>query len=358
MSPSQAPFYLIVHTDHPLDPTGPNSGAEMASLNHARFLAKAGRRVCLAARLKQNLSHDQGVDFIDLGPTYDIERAFDYADSLGHPYVMISEGKAFALLLSRRRTLCIKRILVTHDRTAGDSGLRPEVLETVCDHILCVSQAQYDKLASEGAPTSKMQVIYNGVDLSIFRPSAPEAHNPYRLLFSGALVPDKGLHLLIGSYIDLKARYPQLTLEVFGSSSLWSRSDYLNINELQAAVPGLTFRGKATQSEIASALHTAGICVVPSIWFEPLGLVSLEAQATGTPVVTFNVGGLPETVIDGETGFVAKEVSQPALTAALDSLLKDPQRLAQMSAKASAHVSEKFNWSVVIERILRCAEGV
>lgn len=356
MTPGQAPFYLIVHTDHPLDPTGPNSGAEMASLNHARFLAKAGRRVCLAARLRSNVSFDRGVEFLDLGPAYEIERALDYAETRG-PYVLISEGKAFALLLSRRSRGCAKRLLITHDRAAGDSGLRPEVLETACDHILCVSQAQYDKLASEGAPTSKMSVIYNGVDLSIFSASPPQAHNPYRLVFSGALVPDKGLHLLIGSFIDLKAQHPQLTLDVFGSGSLWSRSDYLNIQELQAAVPGIRFHGKASQEEIAASLRTAGICVVPSIWFEPLGLVSLEAQATGTPVVTFRVGGLPETLVDGETGIVASEVSQQALTAALASLLKDPSRLAHMSQRATAHIAEKFDWSVVIQRLVACSEA-
>ncbi len=328
----------------------------MATINHARFLAKAGRRVTVAARLKQPIASDSGVEFIDLGPAYEIEKAIEYAETRG-PYVLISEGKAFALLLSRRSSGCIKRVLITHDRCAGDSGLRPEVLELTCDHILCVSQAQFQKLASEGAPTHKMSVIYNGVDLSIFQQSPPSAHDPNRLIFSGALVPDKGLHLLIGAFIDLKARYPNLSLDVFGSSSLWSREDYLNTNDLQAAIPGITFHGKASQTSIAERCQTAGICVVPSVWFEPLGLVSLEAQATGTPVVTFNVGGLPETVQDGETGLVVREVNQQALTAALASLLADPRRLAAMSEKAATRIAHQFSWSIVIERLLRITEG-
>jgi glycosyltransferase involved in cell wall biosynthesis len=85
--------------------------------------------------------------------------------------------------------------------------------------------------------------------------------------------------------------------------------------------------------------------------------VSLEAQATGTPVVTFNVGGLPETVQDGETGLVVREVNQQALTAALASLLADPRRLAAMSEKAATRIAHQFSWSIVIERLLRITEG-
>jgi len=328
----------------------------MAAINHARFLAQAGRRVALAARLTSTQTFDPGVELIDLGSNYEIERALDYAEARA-PYVLISEGKAFALVLARRSKGCIKRILITHDRTAGDSGIRPEVLETMCDHILCVSRAQYEKLAQEGAPANKMGVIYNGVDRSIFPAAAPQAHQPSRLIFSGALVPDKGLHLLIGSFLDLKANHPSLTLDVFGSSSLWLRTDYLNIEELQKAIPGISFHGKAPQSAIAASLQTAGICVVPSIWFDPLPLVSLEAQATGTPVVTFNVGGLPETLIDGETGLVVADISQAALTQAIDSLLRDPARLARMSQRAATHIAENFDWSVVIRRLIALSES-
>ena len=353
--PVSAPTYLIVHSDHPLDPLGPNSGAEMATLNHARYIAATGRVVCLAARLKQSIAFDQGVHFIDLGASYDIERALDWADAQGR-YVLLAAGKAFSIILSRRRERCIRRLLITHDRCAGDSGLKPEVLEHLCDGIICVSHAQKEKLVSEGAPEHKMTVVHNGVDFSIFSPSHPREHNPQRLVFAGALVPDKGLHLLISAFVDLKSTYPNLELEVFGSSSLWSRTDYLDIKQLSSQVPGLIFHGKKTQREIAEGFRRSGICVVPSIWFDPYPLISLEAQACGTPVVAFNMGGLPEGIINHQTGVIVDEVSPQALARTLDQLLANPHRLNTMSAQAAMHAAQSFKWESVVSKILALCE--
>lgn len=349
------PLYLIVHSDHTLDPTGPNSGAEMATLNHARYIAATGRRVCIAARLKHAIDVDQGVHFIDLGASYDIERALDWADAQG-PYVLLAAGKAFSIILSRRREQCVRRVLITHDRCAGDSGLKPDVLEHVCDSIVCVSESQKSKLVGEGAPEHKMSVVHNGVDFSIFSPAQPEEHVPHRLSFAGALVPDKGLHLLISAFVELKAKYPKLELEVFGSSSLWSRSDYLDTAQLAAQVPGLIFHGKRTQREIADGFRRSGICVVPSIWFDPYPLISLEAQACGTPVVAFRMGGLPEGILNGKTGVVVDEVSAPALAAALDKLLSDPVTLRAMSAQAATHAAQAFRWETVVAKIIGLCE--
>lgn len=350
-----SPIYLIVHSDHPLDPVGPNSGAEMATLNHARYIAATGRRVCLAARLKQPISADRGVHFIDLGASYDIERALDWADTQG-TYVLLAAGKALSIMLSRRRERCLRRILITHDRCAGDSGLKPDVLDVMCDGIVCVSHAQKDKLVSEGAPEHKMTVVHNGVDLSIFTPSTPSKHHPRRLIFAGALVPDKGLHLLISAFADLRAKYPDLELEVFGSSSLWSRGDYLNTEQLAEQLPGLIFHGKRSQYEIAEGFRRSGICVIPSIWFDPYPLISLEAQACGTPVVAFRMGGLPEGILDGKTGVVVNEVSPQALTHTLDKLLSDPHKLFDMSATAASNAAIAFRWETVVEKIIALCE--
>ncbi len=350
-----APFYLLVHSDHPLDPLGPNSGAEMATLNQARYLAASGRRVCVAAILKQPASVDRGVRFLDLGPSYDVERALDFADQQG-PYVLLAAGKAFALMLSRRREGCIKRIFVTHDRCAGDSGLKPEVLTHHCDAILSVSHAQKEKLVSEGAPGDKMIVVHNGVDFSIFNPARPEVHSSRRLVFSGALVPDKGVHFLIQAFSNLKPRYPDLELEIFGSSSLWSRGEYLDLPALAAALPGLTFHGKKTQSEIADGFRRSGVCIVPSIWFDPYPLTSLEAQACGTPVVAFRMGGLPEGIVHGETGIVVDEISAEALTVALDSLLREPARMRWMSERAASNAARTFRWESVVDKIVDVCE--
>jgi glycosyltransferase involved in cell wall biosynthesis len=221
---------------------------------------------------------------------------------------------------------------------------------------VCVSHAQKEKLVSEGAPEHKMTVVHNGVDFSIFNPSAPSQHHPRRLVFAGALVPDKGLHLLISAFADLKTKYPDLELEVFGSSSLWSRAEYLDTEQLASQIPGLIFHGKRTQQEIADGFRRSGICVVPSIWFDPYPLISLEAQACGAPVVAFRMGGLPEGIVDGKTGVVVDEVSPLALTKALDALLSDPHKLQEMSANAAHNAALAFRWETVVQRIITLCE--
>jgi spore coat protein SA len=230
------------------------------------------------------------------------------------------------------------------------------VLDVICDGIVCVSHAQKEKLVSEGAPEHKMTVVHNGVDFSIFNPSPPSKHKARRLVFAGALVPDKGLHLLISAFADLKPKYPDLELEVFGSSSLWSRTDYLNTEQLAAQFPGLIFHGKKAQHEIAEGFRRSGICVVPSIWFDPYPLISLEAQACGTPVVAFRMGGLPEGIINGTTGVVVEEVSPQALTRTLDTLLSDPHTLFDMSANAASNAAIAFRWETVVEKIIALCE--
>ena len=153
-------------------------------------------------------------------------------------------------------------------------------------------------------------------------------------MFAGALVPDKGIHLLIHSFVALKRDFPGLTLDVYGSSGLWGRAPMFDERELEAKVPGLKFFGARPHAEISAAYGRAGLAVVPSIWFECFPLTAIEAQVTGCPVLTFNVGGLPEGVKHGVTGIVIPEVSQDGLTTAMRALVSSPNLLKKMASES------------------------
>ncbi|MCB0320817.1 MAG: glycosyltransferase, partial [Bdellovibrionales bacterium] len=127
---------------------------------------------------------------------------------------------------------------------------------------------------------------------------------------------------------------------------------------LETQLPGLKFHGKVPASVVSSAFQSAGICVVPSIWFDPFPLTSIEAQVTGCPVVTFDIGGLPEGVEDGVTGRVVREISEFSLTQALDGLLGDARLLRQMSENASREQRQYFTWSRVVEDVRGLQEEV
>src|SRR5262245_60277442 len=133
--------YLIVYKEDRLRIRGINSGAEMATLFLARFLARAGKRVIVAAHLEESEQVHEGVEYWDLGEDYNVGRALGRARDVGG-YHLISAGRALAILESRREESCKSRILVSHDRSGDDSGLKAKILCKTLDRIICVSNAQ------------------------------------------------------------------------------------------------------------------------------------------------------------------------------------------------------------------------
>ncbi|RMG44284.1 MAG: glycosyltransferase [Candidatus Dadabacteria bacterium] len=348
-------LYLIVHKDHAFDVRGVNSGAEMATLSLARYLVRAGKRVIVAAQLKEAEEEVDGIQFWDLGPEFDLKHIFERVRAEGH-YHLISAGRAQPIFFSQHDPLCLSRLLISHDRAGNDTGIKPEVLCRIVDRVICVSNAQRQVFLDAGGDPEKITVVHNGVDLDLFYASDPQERDYRRLVFVGAMIQDKGPHVLLNSFAELKQKYPDLKLDLYGSASLWGREKFLDDKAIEAQLPDVKFYGKQPQSVIADAYRKAGICVVPSIWFDPFPLTALEAQVTGCPTVVFDVGGLAEGVSDGETGVVVREISQQALTAALDSLLGDPEKLKSMSKRAIEKARPYFNWKRVAATIIEISE--
>jgi phosphatidylinositol alpha-1,6-mannosyltransferase len=91
---------------------------------------------------------------------------------------------------------------------------------------------------------------------------------------------------------------------------------------------------------------------------EGLGIVYLEAQACGTPVIAGTSGGAPEAVLDGETGLVVDGRDVHAVSTAVTQLLSDPQRRAAMGAAGRAFVTQRYAWEVISERFENILAGV
>lgn len=348
--------YLIINTDHPFDPEGINSGAENATVEHARALTKLGMSVTVGCILKGGERECEGIRYADLGQNYDIKHALDIVSREGD-FHLISEGKTIAFFLAREYPECRSKILVSHDRSLNDTGVRAAVLERLVDKVICVSEAQKQILVRDGLNPDLMEVVRNGVNFERFKVLPGITKNPKSLVFVGALVPDKGIQLLIKSYQLLLQRYPDLELEVYGDATLWGREKFFDPAEVSKVLPGIKFHGKVKQDVLVEAYNKAAFCVVPSIWFDPFPLTSIEAQACGCPVVTFDIGGLPEGIVDGKTGVVVREIAEGPLANAIDVLLSDPELLKTMSASAKAHVAEKHTWERVARALVTIANG-
>lgn len=351
--------YLLVHKDYPLNPGGINSGAETATLCLAHAIANLGRKVVVAGQIcapaSGNPTKESSVEFWDLGSDYDVDTVLRRMAKRG-PFHLLSACRALPLIAAKSISNCRSRHLIAHDPSAGALGLKPQILARQIDGIICVSKAQSQLFTAEGVDSAKITVIPNGADTKLFTPGNPSSRDPYKLIYFGALVVDKGIDILIKVYLALRGKYPRLTLDVYGSSEMWGRAPLFDYNKLEAECSGLKFHGAVAQPVVAKALREAGLCVIPSRWFDSFPLSAVEAQAAGCPVVGFDVGGIREAVKHGETGMLISEVSETALEQTLDTLLADSSRLEKMSEKAATWAQTNFSWDRAAHEVIHLCE--
>lgn len=150
---------------------------------------------------------------------------------------------------------------------------------------------------ANGRPFSVATVVYSGIERSDFAPAAPSgmADWRWRLLYVGRVDDRKGIETLIASLTLLPA---ETTLEIIGRGD----PQYLRRLHELAAADGLAERVRfdsVDRAELAHRYRQADVCVFPSEWDEPFGLVPLEAMACGTPVVATGTGGSAEFLVDG-----------------------------------------------------------
>jgi len=219
---------------------------------------------------------------------------------------------------------------------------------------------------------ARVHVIHNGIDPEIYQPDAsPDAlarlgidpNRPYAF-FNGRITRQKGLPLLLAAALELDPRYQ---LVIAASSP--------DTPEIGAEVDALAERVRTERGNLVwinhflpredlIRLHTgATVFVCPSI-YEPFGLVILEAMACKTAVVASRVGGIPEIVVEGETGYLIDyDVDQPkafttALAARIQELLGDPVRAAAMGKAGRQRVLEHFGWPAIASRTVELYRSV
>ena len=208
-----------------------------------------------------------------------------------------------------------------------------------------------------GATTDQIRIVPPGVDLHTFHP-CDQAQSRDRLgvdqekqiiLFVGRIQPLKAPDVLIRAVAELTERDPdrrdRLRLVIIGSpsgpDSEWSATlaplaRDLGVGEL------VIFRPHSPRADLFRWYCVADVVGVPS-YNESFGLVALEAQACGRPVVATDVGGLRHTVRDQVTGLLVPGQDVQAWAAALETLLDDEDERHRMGARAAAHASS-FSW--------------
>ena len=227
------------------------------------------------------------------------------------------------------------------------------------DGVVAVSQSmRQDVHDLYGVPFEKIRVIFNGIDLDQYRPTPNPAilkeygisDKPF-VLFVGRITRQKGIihlvsaikHLNPGIQIVLCAGAPD-TKEI---GKEMSEAVERARHETKNAV--IWIEEMLPKEKIISLYTHATLFVCPSV-YEPFGIINLEAMACETPVVASAVGGIPEVVMDGETGVLVpvKEATfSRDLAGAINGLLDSPAKLRDMAKKSRQRVEEKFGWPVI-----------
>ena len=158
------------------------------------------------------------------------------------------------------------------------------------------------------------------------------------ILFVGDLSRDKGIHILLRAYADLKDAPP---LVLIGRRCQDTPAEF---------PPNVIFLDSWPHEAVMEAWRRCRIAVAPSVWPEPFGVVVLEAMTSGRPVIASRAGGLSDIVVDGETGLLIPPGDPSALVAALQRLLADRDLCEQMG-QAGKRRAEEFRASVVVPRI-------
>lgn len=190
-------------------------------------------------------------------------------------------------------------------------------------------------------------VVPPGVDSRCFRPS--EAPQGDYLLAVGALHPLKGMGFIVEALARLDPRYrPPLVI-------VSDRGRKAERSALREQAEGLgvrvEHRERVGEEELAS-LYAGARALLFAARHEPLGLAPLEAMASGVPVVAVAEGGVPETVVDGSTGYLVPR-DPGSFAAALSRLLDDPEKARDMGRNGRAHVEAHWSWDLSVDRLIR-----
>lgn len=229
--------------------------------------------------------------------------------------------------------------------------------------VLCVSdfiRAHTD--ARHPQAVGKTVTVYNGVDGRMFSPapagSADAGHHTgdAPILYVGRVEERKGVDVLVDAFEgEISRRAPGARLRILGPHSYWDDQPsayYRTLADRCAANPRIELRGPTyVDSELAAVYRDASVSVVPSVFPEALGLTSIEAQASGVPVVVSDAGGLPETVSPGRSGLVFANRNAEQLADAVLSVIGDPERRRAMAGAAREWAMATFSWDVIAAQL-------
>lgn len=241
-----------------------------------------------------------------------------------------------------------------------------EQVVDAADMIIANTADERDQLIElYDAEPERVRVVNPGVDLELFRPGDKAAArtslglpaDAIVLMFAGRIQPLKAPDVVLRAAALLLERRPELRARVVvpviggpSGSGLDSPDALVGLADSLGIGDVVRFVAPMEQSRLVDHFRAASVVVVPS-YNESFGLVAIEAQAAGTPVVAAKVGGLPTAVDDGRSGVLVEGHDPRDYAAVLEELVLDEDQLARMGA-AAALQAQQFGWARTAQQTL------
>jgi len=213
------------------------------------------------------------------------------------------------------------------------------------DLFLCASSFIRDRVLAMGFPEARTRVHYIGEDYRSIRLRDPGEETP-TILHVARLVELKGTKYLIRAFAELVRQRHDVQLVIIGDGPL--RASLQALTKSLGLENNVRFLGAQPHDEVLAWMRKAAMLVLPSIRTatgrtEGLGMVLLEAAATGVPVIGSRIGGIPEIVIDGRTGCLVADRDPGTLVECITKMLEDPARRRRMGEAARTLVERQFD---------------
>jgi glycosyltransferase involved in cell wall biosynthesis/cyclopropane fatty-acyl-phospholipid synthase-like methyltransferase len=229
-------------------------------------------------------------------------------------------------------------------------AVEPNELERLNDFdtILCLSDIHRQAVINQSIAPEKIQVIPNIVDTEIFSPQ-PVDRKKNSIMFAGAVVEHKGLHILLAALPAVQNTFPDAEVHIYGSAALWHENDAYENQMRSLGLSAVYFHGVVSRNEMPRIYSQHSILCLPSE-LESFGLVAVEAQACGCIPVVHNAGGVAATLVAEQTGFLYSPNAAEELANIIVKALKIIEVDGSIRNRAVSFVRDNFNSYTIVTK--------
>ncbi|MFV1985835.1 MAG: glycosyltransferase family 4 protein [Gemmatimonadota bacterium] len=309
-----------------------------------------------------------------VGPDGGTSRACALVRELGATVLYMADRPAWHPGYAALRRAGVHSIIV-HDHTSGTRSrprgarrmlkrIRSGLPGTLADRVIAVSDfVARRKIEVDLVPADRVLRVWNSIEVdvepgtsadaavaAVRQELAIETARPIVLAACRAS-KHKGIHHLLRAF-DRLERDPERPENRPALVYAGDGPDFADLRSLRERLDyGSDVHLLGYRADVPTLIEAAAVCVVPSVWAEAFGLAALEPMALRRPVVASEVGGLPEVVVDGETGVLVPPGDERALSTALGALLADPGARHRMGEAGRRRVFERFERRAQLDRL-------